>query len=40
MTSKKKSKGIAFLIWLFGVFGDHRYYVGDIHQLKEWGKDK
>ena len=30
-TYKKKSKGIAYLIWLFlGVFGGHRYYVGDI----------
>ncbi len=31
MTIKKKSKGRAYLIWLFlGVFGGHRYYVGDI----------
>ena len=28
---KKKSKGIAYLIWMFfGVFGGHRYYIGDI----------
>ncbi|MCG7344806.1 restriction endonuclease [Sporosarcina sp. ACRSL] len=30
-TFEKKSKGIAFLLWLFlGVFGAQRYYVGDI----------
>ena len=31
MNYKKKSKGIAYLIWLFfGIFGGHRYYMGDI----------